>query len=109
MASQGKYVRFAQLDLAEVGNGFRGADLVESENMELSFLTGDAGAGHGFHSHDDVDEVLIFLEGSCDFNLGGEEIHVSGGSMIYAPAGVEHKVRYKAASKVLRIKFPKGR
>jgi|GEM_PF-6549490 len=109
MTQQGKYIRFQDLSLAELGNGFFGGNLVESPGLEVTFVTGDKGAGHGFHAHDDLDEILIFLEGACDFNLGGREIDVQAGSLLHAPAGVEHKVRYKARSKVLRIKIPAAR
>lgn len=100
-----KYVRL-DAHLSDIGNGFFGSILVELDCFELTFIKGDEGAGHGFHSHEDLDEILIFLEGECIFNVGGTDIDIKGGSLLFVPHGVDHKVEYKAKSKVIRIKLP---
>jgi quercetin dioxygenase-like cupin family protein len=107
MSSEGKYIQFDALQLAELGNGFFGKDLLAQEGIELTYVTGDKGAGHDAHVHDNLDEVLIFMEGAADFTLDGTPVDVKAGGMIYAPSGVAHGVNYTAKSKVLRIKLPK--
>ncbi len=106
MVEKGTYLRFDELPLqAADGSTFR-KDVVDSPNCQVTYIAQGEGAGHGFHQHDDMDEVLIFLEGHCLFGLGDAEFEVRGGSMIHAPRGVPHKVRYLAKSKVIRIKYP---
>ena len=101
-----KYIRFEDVPVTDLGNGFFGSNLVEQKGLELTFITGEEGAGHDFHSHQDLNEILIFLDGECVFNLGGKEIDVKEGAMLYIPPGVDHKVRYKKKSSVLRLKIP---
>jgi quercetin dioxygenase-like cupin family protein len=104
-----KYLRFEDMNLSDLGNGFFGSNVLELDGFELTFVKGDKGSGHGFHRHEDLSEILIFLEGGCDFTLGETDIAVKGGSLLFIPPGVDHKVRYNAKSKVLRIKIPRPR
>lgn len=73
-----------------MGTGFFGKNLVESDGFELTYITGDETAGHDAHQHEDLDEILVFLEGAADLNLGGKAIDVKAGSLIFAPSGVPH-------------------
>jgi quercetin dioxygenase-like cupin family protein len=106
MNEKGTYIRFEELPLEVSGSGSPMKDVVSSPGCQVTYIEQNEGAGHGFHQHDDVDEVLIFLEGHCNLGLGDAELDVRGGSLAYAPRGVPHKVRYLAKSKVIRIKFP---
>ena len=107
MEEKGKYVEFKDVTVSELGNGFFGKNLVETDNFELTYITGDDTAGHDAHEHDDLNEILIFLEGAAELNMDGKSVDVKAGSLIYAPSGVSHGIQYKAKSKVLRIKMPK--
>ena len=102
-----KYHKLEDIRLSDMGNGFFGCNMVEKDDFELTFVEGDKGAGHGFHRHEDLCEILIFLEGKCSFNVGGTELNIEGGSLLYIPPEIDHKVRYEEKSKVLRIKIPK--
>ena len=104
MNEQWKHIRFADMDLLDLGNGFLGGNLVELDDFELTFVKGEKGSGHGFHHHDDLDEILVFLEGACVFNISGTDIPVEAGSVLFVPHGLEHRVNYTAKSRVLRIK-----
>jgi quercetin dioxygenase-like cupin family protein len=92
-----------------MGNGFFGFNVVEQDDIELTFIEGDKGAGHGFHRHEDLCEILIFLEGKCFFTVGGTDLNIEGGSLLYIPPEIDHKVRYEEKSKVLRIKISKAK
>ena len=107
MSTDAKYIEFKDVPVEELGNGFFGKNLVEMDGFELTFVTGDKGAGHDAHVHDDLDEILIFMEGAADLNMDGKPVNVQGGSMIFARSGVAHGISYKAKSKVLRIKMAK--
>ena len=104
-----RHYRFDELPLSDLGNGFFGGNLVASDGFEMTLIEGGEGAGHGFHRHEDLDEILVFMDGACTFNVSGTELNLEGGSMIHIPAGWDHQVRYRGRSRVLRIKMPKPR
>lgn len=107
MPEEWKYHKLGDISLSDMGNGFFGGNVVEQDDFELTVVEGDKGAGHGFHRHEDLCEILIFLEGKCSFNVGGTDLNIEGGSLLYIPPEIDHKVRYEEKSKVLRIKIPK--
>ena len=100
-----KYTRFEDVELTDLGSGFLGSNVVELDDLELTFVKGDRGSGHGFHHHEDLVEILIFLEGGCDFTLGETDVNIKGASLLFIPPGVNHKVKYNEKSTVLRIKI----
>jgi len=102
-----KYTRFEDIELTDLGNGFLGSNVVELDDLELTFVKGDRGSGHGFHHHEDLVEILIFLEGGCDFTVGETDLNIKAASLLFIPPGVDHKVHYNEKSKVLRIKIPR--
>ena len=50
----------------------------------------EPGAGAPLHSHKDVDEIFILLEGTLDLRLGDEQRLVEANHTIAIPAGVPH-------------------
>ncbi len=107
MNEKGTYIRFEGLPLQASGTGSSMMkDVVDTPGCQVTYIEQSEGAGHGFHQHDDVDEILVFLEGRCILGVGDSEFDVQSGSLVHAPRGVPHKVRYLAKSKVIRIKFP---
>lgn len=44
------------------------------------------------HTHAGSDKVYIVLEGTGQFQIGGEEKQLTTGTIVLAPAGVEHGV-----------------
>ena len=101
-----KYFRLEDIELSDLGNGFFGSNVVELDDFELTFVKGDKESGHDFHRHEDLSEILIFLEGGCDFTVGETNLPIRGGSLLFIPPGIDHKVRYNEKSKILRIKMP---
>jgi mannose-6-phosphate isomerase-like protein (cupin superfamily) len=108
MSARWKYVRLEDVPLSDLGNGFSGANIIGPDGFELTFVTAAEGSGHDFHRHEDLDEILIFLEGECSFNVDGKDIDIKGGSLLFVPGGADHKVRYKRKSKVIRMKLSKS-
>jgi len=87
--------------------GQYGKNLVELDGLELTYITGDESEGHDAHQHEDLDEILIFLEGAATLNLDGRPVCVRAGSLTFAPSGVAHGISHKEKSKVIRIKIAK--
>lgn len=48
------------------------------------------GAGPATHSHP-YPETFVVLEGNVEFNVAGERITMSAGSVLVAPAGTPHR------------------
>ncbi len=106
MSEKGTCVRFNELSPQDAGGGSVKSDVVDSASCQITYIVQDEGAGHDFHQHDDLDEILILLEGHCVLGLGDWTRDIQGGSLVHAPRGVPHKVKYLTKSKVIRIKFP---
>ena len=109
MSEKGTCVRINDLSLQDAGGGSFKSDVVESANCQITYIVQNEGAGHDFHQHEDLDEILILLEGHGVLGLGDSTHDIQGGSLIHAPRGVPHKVKYLTKSKVIRIKFPSPR
>jgi quercetin dioxygenase-like cupin family protein len=50
----------------------------------------EPGSGAPLHVHDDVDEVLILVEGELEFRLGDDTHRVPANHTIAIPAGTPH-------------------
>ncbi len=46
----------------------------------------------GLETHDDVDQVLVFVTGEGLAILDGERSSVAAGRMVHVPAGTEHNI-----------------
>jgi len=66
-----------------------GADQNVGVSVGLSVI--EPGAGAPLHYHDDVDEVLVILDGLIDFELGGERREVGANHTVVIPAKVPHR------------------
>lgn len=107
----GQPLAFDELKPQPAANGFNVAELLQYPGFEMAYLTCEEAAGHGYHVHEDIHEVLVFLEGSCVFSVEETDYQVQAGALIHLPPGVKHKVgQYQEGSRVLRIKFnPTGK
>lgn len=60
-----------------------------------------------FHSHPEIDDFFLVLEGEMVMDLEGETHTVKAGELFVVPAGVTHRPRAEHECKVLLIE-PKG-
>jgi len=73
--------------------GYRRFTLAGKEQgvaCSASYSVLEPGAGAPLHRHDELDEVLIVLEGQLDVQIGGERHLVEADHTISIPAGVPH-------------------
>src|SRR6266436_2918326 len=71
--------------------GYRRFTLAGKEQgvaCSASYSVLEPGAGAPLHRHDELDEVLIVLEGQLDVQIGGERHLVEADHTISIPAGV---------------------
>lgn len=65
---------------------FQGAHLLVGLNCLEPGQTQDA------HAHEGADKIYFVLEGSGTFTVGAEERQAAAGTVIAAPAGIQHGV-----------------
>ena len=67
-------------------------DLKFLEHMIVSTTQLHSGKETSGHSHDNEEEVYIFLEGSGEMQLGDERFTIKKGDVVLIPKGKFHKV-----------------
>ncbi len=60
------------------------------EHTQLVVMTIPAGGEIGEEVHEDVDQVLVFVDGTGEAVLGGEASAVEPGDLVFVPAGTRH-------------------
>lgn len=67
-------------------------DLVGSPHMMSGLNCFEPGQVHKVHAHGGADKLYYVVEGSGEFEVGGEKRQMSGGELLYVPADVPHGV-----------------
>jgi len=67
-------------------------DLSELEHLTLSLTELNPQKSTTGHSHDNADEVYIFINGSGSMRIGEKSLPVKGGDVVLVPQGSFHKV-----------------
>lgn len=57
------------------------------------------------HTHADSDKVYLVLEGTGQFQIGGEEHRLTTGTAVLAPVGVEHGVMNGGTDRLVLLVF----
>lgn len=78
-----------------------GADT--SGQLSLFELAGAAGCGVPLHVHERETEVFHVLEGTVEFNVGGNSLTAAAGTTVLAPAGNAHSFCMGAAGARLLV------
>jgi mannose-6-phosphate isomerase-like protein (cupin superfamily) len=77
------------LGLARSNQDFRRV-IDTGEHSQLVAMTIPPAGEIGEEVHPDVDQILVFLEGSADAILGGESSPVGPGDLVFVKAGTRH-------------------
>jgi quercetin dioxygenase-like cupin family protein len=75
--------------------------IFRSERIMVGLNAFERGQEHDLHAHAGMDKVYHVLEGEGLFLLEGEEIAMSAGLMLIAPAGVPHGIRNSGGGRLL--------
>jgi mannose-6-phosphate isomerase-like protein (cupin superfamily) len=75
-------------------------DLPELKNINVSLTELYPLKSTTGHSHDNADEVYVFIDGEGVMEVGGKTLKVKTGDVVLAPAGDFHKV-YNQGEKIL--------
>lgn len=77
---------------ARTNSDFR-RELVTGAHSQVVVMSLPAGQDIGEETHDDVDQVLVFVEGEGEAVLEGKPSRVMAGSLVFVPAGTRHNFR----------------
>lgn len=61
-------------------------------HSQLVTMTLQPGEEIGLETHDDIDQILVFLGGSGRAEVAGESTAVAAGQLLVVPAGTRHNV-----------------
>jgi mannose-6-phosphate isomerase-like protein (cupin superfamily) len=64
--------------------------LVTGSFSQIVVMSIEPGSEIGEEVHDDVDQTLVFVEGSGDAVLEGDSSPVTSGDLVFVPAGTRH-------------------
>ena len=67
-------------------------DLITLKDLNLSLTELNSRKETGGHSHQEADEIYIFIEGNGSMEIGEEKIQIKGGDVVAVPGGKFHKV-----------------
>ncbi|MCC6190403.1 MAG: cupin domain-containing protein [Anaerolineales bacterium] len=77
--------------------------LFESGRLLLGLNCLEPGQAQAPHTHDGQDKFYFVIEGEGDFLVGDEAQHAGPGSVVCAPAGVEHGVKNTAGTRLVLL------
>jgi quercetin dioxygenase-like cupin family protein len=81
-----------------------------SDDLSIGLVTLPPGQRGNPHTHQKEQEVWYGLEGTCVLRVGSEEAELNPGTIIVAPAGIEHQIlnRGDDTAKALFLFSPAG-
>jgi mannose-6-phosphate isomerase-like protein (cupin superfamily) len=72
------------------GNGSFRREVLTGPKAQVVLMSVPPGGEIGEEVHEDVDQVLVFVEGEGEAILAGESSPVSPGRLVLVPAGTRH-------------------
>ena len=55
------------------------------------------------HTHTTMDEHFIIFSGVCDITCGEDKFLIEGGTYLYVPSGIEHRIDVKESITLISI------
>ncbi len=77
------------------------ATIFRSDRVMVGLNCFEPGQEHSLHAHEELDKVYHVLEGEGTFLLADEEVAMSAGVLLVAPAGIPHGIRNTGAGRLL--------
>jgi mannose-6-phosphate isomerase-like protein (cupin superfamily) len=76
-------------ELAKTNTWFR-KEVVTGEHSQVFLMSINPGEDIGLETHNDVDQVLVFVSGTGKAILDGQEEPIETDALFFVPAGTEH-------------------
>ena len=67
-------------------------------SIAIRFATDDDRKCRSFHSHTDINEILLVLDGECEFMIGDRIYRGGSGTTLFIESGVKHESYYPATA-----------
>lgn len=80
-------------------------NLFDTERMFCDLYCFEPGQAQKPHAHAGEDKVYCVLEGEGSIRVGGEEEAVRSGSIVLAPAGIDHGVVNRSEGRLVVLVF----
>jgi mannose-6-phosphate isomerase-like protein (cupin superfamily) len=87
--------------LARANDDFRRV-VHSGEESQVVLMTIEAGGEIGEETHEDVDQVLVFVDGEGEAVIDGSPRPIAAGQLAFVPAGTRHNFR-NTGSEPLRL------
>ena len=65
-------------------------EVMTGPHSQVVLMSVEPGGEIGEEVHDDVDQVLVFVDGTGEAVLGGDSSSVEPGDLVFVPAGTRH-------------------
>jgi mannose-6-phosphate isomerase-like protein (cupin superfamily) len=75
--------------LARENKNFRKV-IYTGEKSQLVLMSIPSKVDIGMEVHDGVDQILFFVDGSCEATVSGKSWNVNEGDVVFVPAGAQH-------------------
>ena len=72
-------------------------DLPQLQNLNVSLTELYPQKSTGGHSHKEIDEVYVFIDGAGTMEIGSRTQDVKGGDLVLVPQGDFHRVHNKGS------------
>ena len=82
-------------------DGMGKSTLYKSPHLMIGLNAFEPGQSHALHAHAGMDKAYLVVEGSGVFLLAGQELPMSAGDLLVAPADVPHGVRNNSEGRLL--------
>lgn len=89
-----------QAELIRDNETYKVYDLTTLKDLNLSLTELNPGKETGGHSHQEADEIYVFIEGNGSMEIGEEKIQINSGDVVAVPGGKFHKV-FNEGDKIL--------
>lgn len=77
------------ISLAKQNNNFR-QEIKTANNSQVVLMSLKPGEDIGLEVHKKIDQILIFVQGTGEGNVGGQKFPVKEGTLAFVPAGTPH-------------------
>ena len=101
MAYEPKILNWNDCQWASVRDKMRNM-AYQADNMTTTLTEATPGHTPGPHSHK-YEQLVFILQGECDFYVDGEPYHLTPGSVMTIPGGVEHYIVATGTVPVLNL------
>lgn len=97
MPKEGRQINLKEVSANERGHKGTVWALEGSEDLNANLVRFPSGEGVDEHVNDEVDVIVVGVDGLGSVTVGGKEHHLSAGDMVFVPKGARRSVGSESA------------